>query len=472
MNPQINLNPVFDYDRVEYTKSSDVHLDIILNAPEKEEEKRIPLHIILAVDCSGSMAGPKLNSVKNTASKLVHHLTENDSLGMVAFSTQAWEVFPALAMNASNKDKAQKAIEGLSTLMSTNIEQALRMATEMSSTADKKKIRRIVLLTDGLPNEGIDSHDGLIEIVGKIGKGVSVSTFGYGIDYNPELLGSMASAGRGNHFYIEKDQDCSQAFALELGGLLSLYGQDIRVSLVPSGNMEVKELLSGYTMETEGGFRGIGDEEFSFTIDDIYTGEKKHAVLKMTVPKATKAVLARPSKVCDIEIDYLDVETQERVKVSGRADIQYVKSGDAPEEANTEVKEQLMLIEAARIQREAKEKADAGDYQGAQVLLGEGAKWASDNSWYQNSGVLADSFNSMMPDFSDHASYSTVGMKKAVSNIRSYSSNRVSSAGTVSTSYTSDVQTRMMNSFGTGINSNDISVDGTEVSNESDKTEE
>lgn len=451
MNPQITVTPVFDYDKVDYGKSSDIHLDIILNAPEKESEKRVPLHMILAVDCSGSMSGGKLDSVKSTANKLVQHLTENDTLGMVAFSTNAWEVFPALSMTSANKERALSAISGLQTMMSTNIEEALRMATEMSSTADKKKIRRIVLLTDGLPNVGIDSHEGLVDIVGKMGKSISVSTFGYGIDYNPELLGSMASAGRGNHFYIQNDDDCNQAFALELGGLLSMYGQEIRVSLIPSGNMDVKELMSGYTLEAEGGYRGVGDDEFVFTIDDIYTGEKKHSVLKIGVPKATKAVLARPTRVCDISVEYLDVDTQKKIQVSSHAEIQYVKAVDVPSEANLEVREQLMLLEAARIQKEAKEKADAGDFRGAQVVLDAGASWAASNDWYANSGALAQNFSSLVADYGDSHAYSTVGLKKSVSNMRGFTSSRAASADTVATSYTSDVQIRMMNSFSTGI---------------------
>lgn len=456
MNPQVTISPVFDFDKVEYTKANDVHMDIILNAPEKESEKRISLHMILAVDCSGSMSGSKLSSVKDTATKLVKHLTENDTLGMVGFSDDAWQVFPALAMNSSNKTKATEAIDALHSMASTNIEGALRMATEMASTADKGKVKRIVLLTDGLPNIGVDSHEGLVDIVSKMGKTISLSTFGYGVDYNPELLGSMASAGRGNHFYIQGTDDCNKAFALELGGLLSMYGQDIKIGLSMSGNMEVKELLSGYTLESEGSYRGIGDEEFVFTIDDIYTGERKHAVLKVGIPKATKAVLARPTRVCTISVDYLDIETQKRVKVSGQAEIQYVKADEIPSEANQEVREQLMMIEAARIQKEAKEKADAGNFVEAQQVLNAGQQWAVANNWYKNSGQLAQNFASASASSMDAFSYSNTGSKMAVSSELAYRSGRASSGNTIGTSYTSDVQMKMMKSFGTGIDAEEV----------------
>ena len=61
--------------------------------------------------------------------------------------------------------------------------------------------------------------------------------------------------GRGNNFYIKSDDGCNNAFALELGGLLSLYGQNIQISVTPSGNMLFKEMLSEYKCEQVNGFR-------------------------------------------------------------------------------------------------------------------------------------------------------------------------------------------------------------------------
>ena len=442
---------LFDREQAECNKTSELHMDVILTAPDRDDQKRIPLHLILAVDCSGSMAGSKIASVKATILKLVEHLTENDSLGILGFSESVFDVLPTLPMTQGNKDQARTAVNGLHDMGSTNLSQAVTMASERVVTGDKGKVCRIVLLTDGLPTCGECNKERLIEMVGKMNPDVSMTTFGYGADYDAELLASMASMGKGNNFYIEKDTDCNKAFALELGGLLSLFAQDIKVTVSPS-NMNIKEFMSGYKVEEQPGYRGITAGKMSFTIDDIYVGERKHAILKIEVPGASEAVCSRPSRICDIEVSYLDVETKERGKLEAKASIQYVRPGKVICEENAEVKKQLILIEAARIQREAKEKADNGDYSGAQTVLNEGLKWVGLPGVQGPLGAAGTAgvkgvFDNMLQNSADRLSYSTKGVKLASAYVTSFSTARSSSMDSVAMSYTSSMQADMLDSF-------------------------
>ena len=449
MSRKLSVSPLFDYEKVEYSQSSEVHLDVILEAPEKQGEKRTPLHMILAIDCSGSMSGNKLPAVKSTVNKLIDHLTEDDTVGIVAFSDNAWEAMSVLPMSNSNKDMARNAVNRLSPMSMTNMSEALRMSMERAVTAEKDKVCRIVLLTDGLPTTGDSSREGLVKLVGGMNQQITLTTFGYGADYDPELLTSLSSIGKGNNFYIQSDDDCKRAFAMELGGLLSTYGQNIKVTIAPTGNMVLKELLSLYQLEEKQGYRGITNGKAELSIDDIYYGEKKHVVLKMEVPKATSAVCARPSKVCDILIEYVEAESKKTIDVSSTAKIQYTKAGQGTTEPNPIVRKQLALLEAARIQKEAKEKADSGDFQGAQEVLTGAITWASNNvSWMPEAQNLVADFSSLAANARDRFSYHTVGAKMATSNLRAYYSNRGSSADSMKSGYMSTDQMAMLDSFG------------------------
>lgn len=443
----ISIRPVFDFDRVEYNKASEVCLDVILEAPEQEDQKRVPLHMVLAIDCSGSMYGSKLESVKTTVLKMINHLTENDTLGILGFSSSVWEVIPVLPMTQENKTTAVSKVRGLLPMSMTNMEQAMIQSIERAATADKRKICRIVLLTDGLPTCGDCNQENLVNLTGKMGSQISMTCFGYGSDYDPELLTSISNRGRGNNFYIQNDDDCNKAFAMELGGLLSLYAQDIKISISPSGNMTLGDFLSSYQVSKDKGYRGLTDGRMEFTIDDIYEGEKKHSILKIKIPKASEAVCVRETRVCDITIDYLDVETKKRVEASATARIQYVKPGDSSKEENEEVKRQLMMVEAARIQAEAQAKADAGDYKAAQVVLDEGITWARNNSWFDNSAALVCNFESLYQNTADAYSYNMAGKKMSHSFSRSLCSNRASSSTSSPISYTSKRMKIVMDSF-------------------------
>lgn len=448
MSPKLVVSSQFDFDRVDFSKESDVNLDVSLTAPEQEGQKRIPLHIILAIDVSGSMSGNKLDSVKSTANKLLDHVTENDTVGVIAFSEAAFDVVQPLPMTTSNRDAARTAIRNLHTLGSTNIEAALISALEKASTAGKDQVSRIVLLSDGRPNVGNSTPERLIGIPAQMTKSVSLSTFGYGNDYDPELLASMSSAGRGNHFYIQNDGDCRNAFALELGGLLSLYAQDIKVTLTMSGTVAVDEFLSGYDVTQSAGYRGITGGKLTFTVPDIFAGEKKHALLRLKVPSASEAVCARQTKVCDITVDYLDVESKARAEVTGVVKIQYTKPGKVATAPNKEVHDQLFMIEAAKKQAEAKKKIETGDITGARILLQEAQVWSSGSS-AENAGLVASNFSNLLSNTNSMQDYRLSGSKMFTAYSTSYVTARSASSDTMGLSFMSKRQKNVVADFGT-----------------------
>ena len=260
----------------------------------------------------------------------------------------------------------------------------------------------------------------------------------------------MSNIGKGNNFYIEKDEDCRGAFALELGGLLSLYAQKIKVTVTPSGNISLSEFLSSYAFEEMAGYRGITEGKLSYEIDDIFVGEKKHAIIRFSVPKASTAVCARKTTVCSIELEYLDVETKKEVTSQVTAKIQYVKAGKVASKGNDEVKKQLAMIEAAKIQIEAKTKADAGDYTGAQEAASRGVLFATNSEWLDNSEQLAQNFTTLGESMSNRYDYQTKGLKLATAYSCSFSKGRTTTMDSLGTTYNSDIQKEMLTSFSAG----------------------
>jgi uncharacterized protein YegL len=430
LHPCIDATSFFDYESISFDKESEIHLDIILNAPEKTDAKRIPLHLILVIDCSGSMDGGKLDAVKRTTCKLVDHLTENDTLGIIGFSDNVWDVFKALPMTKENKEQIKKEVKKLRTISNTNLSGAMSMAMERAVISDDSKVSRIILLTDGLPSAGECNKEKLVEIAYKMNQSVSMSTFGYGYDFDAELMASISSAGRGSSFYIKDDEDCSKAFAMELGGLLSLFGQNIKLTVIPSENMEFKELLSEYKCEQKQGYRLITGKKIEIQIDDIFAGEKKHVVLKLTVPKATEAVCARKTRVCNIQIQYTNLVTKAAQSVAFNSFIQYVKPDKAPKDPNEEVHNQILLLEAAKDQKEAQEKANMGDFIGAQASLAKGLQGIQGMKGPQGISVK-NMFSNLAANFTDNLTYRSKGSKLAASYRYSMSNTRCSSADTM-----------------------------------------
>ena len=448
MSSQLNASALFDFGQVSYDKDSEVHLDLILKAPEKTDSKRIPLHLILAIDCSGSMDGGKLETVKKTTTKLIDHLTENDTLGIIGFSDNVWDIFKALPMTKETKEQAKKEVKKLHTMSATNLSGAMIMAMERALISDDSKISRIILLTDGLPSSGECDKQKLIELAYKMNQRVSMSTFGYGYDFDAELMASISSAGRGSSFYIKEDEDCNKAFAMELGGLLSLYAQNIKLVITPSKNMEFKELLSEYKCEQKQGYRLITAPKIEIQIDDIFAGETKHVVLKLSVPQATEAVCARDTRICTVDIFYTDIETKANISTSFNSFIQYVKPDKAPKSPNEDVHKQILLLEAAKFQKEAQDKADQGDYGEAKNILTRGLNFCKSNEHLmENAPALVNMFSNLQANFSDAHTYRSKGTRLAASYRYSMSNNRAGSADTLGATYMSSDQADMLAQF-------------------------
>jgi hypothetical protein len=324
----------------------------------------------------------------------------------------------------------------------------MAMALEKAAISDTSKTCRVILLTDGLPTAGICDKDKLIDLACHPNQRVSISTFGYGNDFDAELMASISKMGRGNNFYIKTDDECSKAFALELGGLLSLYGQNIKLTISPSGNVTFKEILSDYKCDQKQGFRLLKPGVIEIFIDDIYVGEKKHCVLKLEIPKATEAVCARATRICDISMTYMDTETQKEVSVTEAVHINYVKADKIASEPDPEVKKQLLILEVARLQKEAKDKTDAGDYSAARVQLSEAVNFVTSNAQFMpDSAAYVTNLQNMSSNFTDAHTYRSKGIKSATAFSYSLGSNRASSVDSMKMSYSNKTMGEMLQSF-------------------------
>ena len=62
-------------------------------------------------------------------------------------------------------------------------------------------------------------------MLGQIGRQANVFTFGYGGEYDADLLRAVSEAGRGLFYYIDNADSIPESFCDCLGGLLSVAAQ-------------------------------------------------------------------------------------------------------------------------------------------------------------------------------------------------------------------------------------------------------
>ncbi len=165
--------------------------------------QRSPLNISLVIDRSGSMESEgKLDFVKQACQTVVQNLGNNDQVSVVSYDSYVNVV--SKSGKVTDKDQLIRQIGGLSSGGSTNLSGGmLEGYAQTKTTLAAEQVNRVLLLSDGLANQGITDPGELNKIAQTQFEehGIGLSTFGVGLDFNEDLMTSLAESGTGNYYF-------------------------------------------------------------------------------------------------------------------------------------------------------------------------------------------------------------------------------------------------------------------------------
>ena len=138
--------------------------------------------------------------------------------------------------------------------------------------------KKVLLLTDGLANQGVTDPDALTEMAKRTGDdGVGTTTIGFGDGFDEELLTSMADAGAGNAYFAPSPEEAPGIFAQEFEGLVALVAQNLSVEIRPGDEVQMLGVLNKFPAVPVGG--GL-----QLQLGDAYAEERRRVVFELGVP--------------------------------------------------------------------------------------------------------------------------------------------------------------------------------------------
>jgi Mg-chelatase subunit ChlD len=215
-----------------------------LRGSPSTSSERQPIHLIFVIDISSSMDAKdasgthsKLDHVKQSMHFLLPLLLPTDSLSLVTFGDDATIEIENQLATPEGKSLLEHAIRNLKTDGCTNMSAGLlQMRVVARGTAQHQKPGAL-LLTDGLANRGISNRSELCRVTEDLLTDIpslTLTTVGYGLDHDAQLLQDLARTGSGSYNIVNSLEHVASVFGEVFGGLTSVVAQTVSLK-IPEG---------------------------------------------------------------------------------------------------------------------------------------------------------------------------------------------------------------------------------------------
>ncbi len=236
------------------------------------ERSKLPQDMVLVMDTSGSMRGPKMEQARKALTYCLNQLGPRDRFGLISFATTV-NPYEEKLLDASSEQvrKARKWVDELEATGGTAIQPALEAALKLRPSGTDRPFT-IVFFTDGQPTIGETDSDKVFKnIVARNTANTRIFTFGVGDDVNAVFLDRLAENTRALSAYVRPEENIEHKVSTLyskmsnpiLTNLKLVTTGDIRLSEVYP--VELPDLFHGGQLVVMGRYTGKGPSAIKLT---------------------------------------------------------------------------------------------------------------------------------------------------------------------------------------------------------------
>ena len=214
----------------------------LLKLAFKDDDDAAPVTMaadfVLLADVSGSMAGAKLEAVRDALLKLSDMFNPHDRVAIVVFNHAAQQVTAMSPLGDPACEAAfRRAAMTITSSGGTNVTAAVRLANRiLEARTTRNPLAHVLLLTDGQDRDAMGCVD-----VGR-DRGVVWTTMGFGPDHDAELLTDLATRGRGTFTFVDRTDMLDETMAAYTGHATRVLAADVRITLAPQPGVVISEV--------------------------------------------------------------------------------------------------------------------------------------------------------------------------------------------------------------------------------------
>jgi Ca-activated chloride channel family protein len=301
----------------------------------------------------------RLNNAKYALAYLLDHLQPQDICSIVAYDHLAsvyHESTPVIDV-----EQLKRKLNHIHPGGTTNISMGLQLGyKEVLSTYDPNKINRVLLLSDGIANEGI-TDDYLLELLVRDHsqrENITTTTFGMGHEFNEKLMHNMAEAGAGNYYFIERPQDAIIDFESEIKMLLGIVAKNGLLKIqFPSEYLKMGHVFGApYTLTKN---------EIIIDLKEIHPLEQHGILIKFHTSSNVP-----DSLVFTTNLQYMNAMNQNPVLKTSQVIVKKLDTNqDCRDGFNADVTNKVILFSSNYYLDSAADHAERGDFTNAHSTL-------------------------------------------------------------------------------------------------------
>ncbi len=356
-------------------KGGTAFLQISITTPAIESPRPRPMNIAVVLDRSGSMADQKkIEYAKQSLYSLIDQLTGEDILSIVIYD-DAIQVLRD-ARYVDDKREIKRLVASVSPRNSTNLGGGMIEGFhQVEKNLGREYVNRVILLSDGLANQGITDPYELNNIARRYRtKSISLTTMGVGLEYNENLMVGLSESGGGNYYFIESPHNLASIMRKELNLLSSLVAQNASVELTLGRNVHVRDVI-GCEHQNAG-------DRYVIPLGDLYSNDRRELTVELEIPEGVGTLT-----VATGTLRYESDRAPERHH-SFSASVHYTRiHAEVEKNRNLEIQAKADIAVSTRKVEQAMKDLDAGRQGEAEKQLKEAASFLSASPAASQSGA-------------------------------------------------------------------------------------